>query len=106
MRRDTERRFRASTSPDAWHEGVMNESGDAMHRLGAFEPAEAKRLLPALEAAGIPFEIEADHSALAQPGRWMQLYFGMYPDGSKLAVFVPESRLEHALAEAQRLFPL
>ena len=77
-----------------------------LHQLGAFEPFEAKRVIAVLESAGVPFEIEADHSALAKPGRWMELYFGMYPEGSKLAIFVPESKIEEAEESMRRLFPI
>lgn len=75
-------------------------------RLGSFEPLEARRIFPALEAAGIPFDVKADHSALAKPGRWLHLYFALSPEGSKLETFVPASRLEEAQALIVRLFPV
>ena len=75
-------------------------------QLGAFEPNEAKRLLPLLESDGIPFEVEADHSALLAPGRTAALYLGTYPEGSKLAVFVREEDLPAALDRVKSLFPL
>lgn len=84
----------------------MDENSEMLHQLGSFEPHEAKKVLPRLEAAGIRFEIEADNSALAQPNRALQLYFGMYPEGSKLAVFVPESQVEPAMAAIKDMFPV
>lgn len=81
-------------------------SDEMLHQVGAFEPSEAKRLLPLFEAEQIPFEVESDHSALAKPGRWLQQYFGMYPEGSKLVVFVPESFVPRAEAIVRRLFPV
>ena len=77
-----------------------------MQQLGAFEPLEAKRLLPALEAQGVAFELEADHSALGQPGRTMEMFLGMYPEGSKLAVFVRESQLAQAQETVKCVFPV
>lgn len=77
-----------------------------MHQIGAFEPHEAKRVLALLEARKIPFEVEADNSALAEPSRPLQFYFGMYPSGSKLAVFVPESVLEEATHALREIFPV
>jgi len=74
----------------------MPDEEAMMFQLGAFEPTEAKRLLPQLEAAGIPFEIEADNSALLQPGRSAALALGMYPAGSKIVIFVPEATADRA----------
>ncbi len=84
----------------------MSDDPELMHQLGAFEPHEAKKVLPRLAAAGIRFEVEADNSALARPTRVLELYFGVYPEGSKLAVFVPESQLEKAMATIKDLFPV
>lgn len=83
-----------------------NTPEEKLHQLGSFDPADAKRILAALEAAAIPFEVEADHSALAKPGRSMELYLGMFPEGSKLAVFVPASSLDQAQTELRALFPV
>jgi len=82
------------------------ETNEPLHRIGAFDPSDAKRVIAALETAAIPFEVEADHSALAQPGRWVALSLGMPTEGSKLAILVPESRIDQALAEVKRLFPV
>ena len=87
-------------------EPTMDDSSEMSHQLGAFEPMAVKKVLPVLEAEGIPFEIEADHSALTQPNRYLQLYFGMYPDGSKIVVFVRESDLPNARIALERLFPV
>jgi hypothetical protein len=84
---------------------AMDDSPEMLHQLGAFEPIEAKRVLPLLEAHQIPFEVERDDSALGQPNRALQFYFGMYPEGSKLAVFVRESDLPRALKALEHLFP-
>ena len=84
---------------------AMPDEPEMMHQLGAFEPNEATRLLQRLEADGIPFELDRDDTALAAPNRALQLYLGMYPEGSKLVVFVPASRLEKALTVLKELFP-
>jgi hypothetical protein len=84
----------------------MPDEPEILHQLGTFEPHEATRLLSRLEADGIRFELERDDSALAQPNRALQLYLGMYPEGSKLVVFVPASHLEKALAVVKELFPV
>jgi len=81
-------------------------SDEMLHQVGDFEPSEAKRVLAVFEAESIPFEVESDHSALAKPGRWLQQYFGMYPEGSKLVVFVPESSLAKAEAILRQMFPI
>lgn len=73
--------------------------------LGSFEPAEARRLLPILEQRGIAFQIEPDHSALARPGRFFELAVGMYPEGSKIAVYVTPADLNRATDAVRTLFP-
>lgn len=83
----------------------MMQSEEQLYQIGAFEPTEARRLFPELESRGIEFEVESDHSALARPGRWLQQYFGMFPEGSKLLVFVPESVVTEAEALVLELFP-
>lgn len=84
----------------------MDDPSELMHQLGAFEVHEAKKVLPRLETAGVRFEIETDNSALARPNRALELSFGIYPEGSKLAVFVPESQIEKAMAAIKDLFPV
>ncbi len=79
------------------------DEADPRMEVGAFEPAEAKHLLPLLEAAGIPFEIETDNSALLRPGRTSAMVLGMYPDGSKIVVFVPASALDQAMEIAEKI---
>jgi hypothetical protein len=84
----------------------MDEPEEMLHQLGAFDPMDAKKLLPQLEQAGITFEVEADHTELQRPGRAVQLYLGTYPEGSKLAVFVRESDLPRAQTVITQLFPI
>jgi len=84
----------------------MPDEPEMLHQLGTFEPHEATKILPRLEAAGIRFELERDDTALAEPTRALQLYLGMYPEGSKLSVFIPETQLEKAQAVIKDLFPV
>ena len=77
-----------------------------MHEVGAFDPLDAKKILAALEAAGIRFEVESDHSELTRPGRTFQLAVGMSPAGSKLRIFVPEPSLAKVQAIVADIFPL
>lgn len=84
----------------------MEDSGPLLHQLGAFEPSDVKKVLGELERLGIAFELEADHSALGEPNRALQLYFGLYPEGSKLLVFVREPDLARAEDVVRRLFPV
>lgn len=85
---------------------MTSEANEPLHLIGAFDPSDTKRVIAALEAAAIPFEVESDHSALAKPGRWVSLALGMPTEGSKLAIFVPESKVEQALDEVKPLFPV
>jgi hypothetical protein len=82
----------------------MESPEEMMLQIGAFEPFEARRVLALLEAHQIPFDAVADNSALSEPTRALQLYFGMYPEGSKLAVFVPESKQKEAMTALKNLF--
>jgi hypothetical protein len=84
----------------------MEPAEEMMHQIGAFEPFEAKRVLAVLETHQIPYDAVADNSALSDPFRSAQLYFGMYPEGSKLAVFVPESMHKAAMEVLKELFPV
>jgi hypothetical protein len=79
---------------------------DPLCCLGAFEPTEARRLLPLLEKHHINFRIEADNSALARPNRFLWAYFGVYPDGSKIIVYVPEDQLSEVMEITKTLFPV
>ncbi len=83
----------------------MAEEDNLLHELGAFEPAELKRIAPALEAAGIEFEIESDHHELGRPMRDSELVLGFNPAGSKLVVFVPGPKLEAATTIVATLYP-
>ena len=84
----------------------MESPEEQMQQIGAFEPSDAKRAFALLEAHQIPFEIEADNSALADPNRTIQLLFGIYPEGSKILVFVPESKVADAEVALKPLFPV
>lgn len=84
----------------------MSDSEPLLHELGTYDPNDAKKVLTALEAAAISFEVESDHSALMRPERTMLMNFGMYPDGSKLRVFVPEPMLAAAESIVAKLFPV
>jgi hypothetical protein len=75
-------------------------------QVGAFEPSDAKRVLAELEKEGVPFEVEADHSALYRIDRCIDLYLATYPEGSKLLIFVPEENSEQAKQIISRsIFP-
>lgn len=84
----------------------MDPQEEMLQQLGTFEPMDAKRLLPLLEAEHIAFEVEADDSALLRPNRWMSLAVGIYPEGSKVLVFVSESDLPRAMEILETLFPV
>jgi len=84
----------------------MEPSEESMQQIGAFDPSDAKRAIALLEAHQIPFEIDADHSALADPNRTIQLLCGMYPEGSKIVLFVPESKVSNAQVALETLFPV
>jgi hypothetical protein len=81
----------------------MEKSSELLHQVGSFEPNVAKKLLPLMEAHQIGFEVEPDNSALYRPERTTQMIFGMYPDGSKLAIFVREADLPKAKALAEQV---
>ncbi len=83
----------------------MSSPDEMMHQVGGFDPKDARRVLEALEAAGIRFEIEADHSDLLQAGRTVQMALGMYPTGSKVLIFVPEMAITSAQEIIAHLFP-
>ncbi len=42
----------------------MEPPEEMLQQVGAFEPSDAKRVIALLEARSIPFEVEADDSAL------------------------------------------
>lgn len=67
-----------------------------LHQLGAFDPAEATRLVDLLEKSGIDFEIETDQSALSGSNDFSGLQFGVNPEGAKILLFVPEPALARA----------
>ncbi len=78
---------------------------DGFVLLGGFEPADAKRLLSLLEEHEVPFEVEADHSELLQPGRAVPLYLGMIPAGSCMRIFVKQENLGHVRKLLHWLYP-
>jgi hypothetical protein len=80
-------------------------ASDLLQQLGTFEPPEAMRALPRLEALGIPFEIEIEPGLLARTSGALQAYLGIDAEASKLAVFVPASRLAEATAAVQAWLP-
>jgi len=84
----------------------MSSSDEMMHEIGGFETSDVQRVLEALDVAGIPFEIEGDHTQLLGSSRTFQMAMGMYPPGSRILVFVPESRLQDAQTIVAGLFPI
>ena len=82
------------------------EPPEEMMPIGAFEPSDAKRVVASLEAQGIPFKVEADDSAVFTPNRWIPLAMGIYPEGSKVVLSVPESKMPNATEILNALFPV
>ena len=78
---------------------------DGFVLLGGFDPADAKPLLRLLQEHEVPFEVEADHSELLQPGRTVSLYLGMGPRGSCLRIFVQKDHLGHVRKLLRFLYP-
>ena len=81
----------------------MPDDEPLLHQLGAFDPAEATRLVDLLEKSGIDFEIETDQSALSGSNDFSGLHFGVNPEGAKILLFVPEPDLARAQALLLRL---
>jgi len=75
-----------------------DENDPPLHSLGAFDPREARPLLDALDARGIPFFVEADHSELADPLRPMALAYGTALPASKIIILVAEEAWDAAAA--------
>lgn len=75
----------------------MPDDEPLLHQLGAFDPAEATRLVELLEQRDIAYEIETDQSALSGSNDFSGLQFGVNPEGAKILIFVPEANL--ALAQ-------
>jgi len=82
----------------------MDPPDELMHQIGAFEPFEAKKVLALLEAHGIPFEVEAESLCSGRSNAPLQFYFGVYPEGSKLAGVCPESKQDQVLEALKDLF--
>lgn len=75
--------------------------------LGPYPPADAERVIAVLEEAGIPFDVESDHSKLSDPMRHVALYFAMGPEGSKLGILVRAEDFERAgRLVIERVFPI
>ncbi|MDR2845287.1 MAG: hypothetical protein LBV28_04240 [Puniceicoccales bacterium] len=81
------------------------DAGEILHELGVYPPTLAKRILEKLEAEKIPFEIEVDNTALADPLRGILLYMCMSPEGSKIRLFVMEPYLAGAKEIVQQVIP-
>jgi len=79
----------------------MPDDEPLLHQLGAFDPAEATRLVELLEQHNIPYEIETDETALTGSNDFSGLQFGVNPEGAKILIFVPAANL----ARAQALLP-
>lgn len=76
----------------------MPDDEPLLHQLGAFDPAEATRLIELLEQRDIAYEIETDTSALSGTNDFSGLQFGVNPEGAKILIFVPEANLAAAQA--------
>lgn len=79
---------------------------DEWYHVGSFEPRYAKRVFKVLEARGIPFDVESDHSALSDPTRAVGFYLGTYPGGSELIIHAPRSREGEIRTVLSELFPV
>jgi len=77
-----------------------------MHVIGTFEPRDAKRVMTLLDESHIPFELQEDNSALATPNRGIALSLGMYPDGSRIIIMVPEPEADRASELLMKLYPV
>lgn len=74
----------------------MSNDEPLLHQLGAFDPAEATRLVELLEQHDVAYEIETDQSALTGSNDFSGLQFGVNPEGAKILLFVPEPDLARA----------
>lgn len=74
----------------------MSNDEPLLHQLGAFDPAEATRLVELLEKHDVAYEIETDQSALTGSNDFSGLQFGVNPEGAKILLFVPEPDLARA----------
>jgi hypothetical protein len=82
---------------------MPNDDATNLEELGSFDVNELKLLLGALEAGHIPVEIKGPESGF---GPVAQRVYGNPPDGPKLAVLVPSSKIIEARAVAQKLYPV
>jgi hypothetical protein len=74
----------------------MPDAEPLFHQLGAFDPAEATRLVALLEEHDVTFEIDTDQSAFSGSNDFSGLQFGVNPEGAKILIFVPEPELPRA----------
>jgi hypothetical protein len=74
----------------------MSNDEPLLHQLGAFDPAEATRLVELLDQHNVPCEIETDQSALTGSNDFSGLQFGVNPEGAKILLFVAEADLARA----------
>jgi hypothetical protein len=81
----------------------MPDAEPLLHQLGAFDPAEATRLVALLEQHQVTFEIETDQSALSGSNDFSGLQFGLNPEGAKILIFIPEPELARAQELLRRL---
>ena len=81
----------------------MPDADPLLHQLGAFDPAEATRLVALLEQHQVTFEIETDQSALSGSNDFSGLQFGLNPEGAKILIFIPEPELARAQELLRRL---
>ncbi|PTX97880.1 hypothetical protein [Opitutus sp. ER46] len=83
----------------------MPDSDEMLHQIGAFDAPEVEKLVPALEAEGITYELEEDALDVNQDNLQFQRSLGMCPALPKILVFVPEAAVARAEPIVQRLFP-
>ena len=81
----------------------MPDAEPLLHQLGAFDPAEATRLVALLEQHQVTFEIETDQSALSGSNDFSGLQFGLNPECAKILIFIPEPELARAQELLRRL---
>ena len=81
----------------------MPDAEPLLHQLGAFDPAEATRLVALLEQHQVTFEIETDQSALSGSNDFSGLQFGLNPEGAKILILIPEPELARAQELLRRL---
>ena len=84
----------------------MNEENGEMHLIGDLSPQEVKRFLENLKAEGIPWELEADDSAIRTLSPQQARHGGTFGTGVRIRVFVPRDHRLHACQVYDELFRL